>query len=957
MAGESTNNPMESGGNPGRPPLNDQGMGQPNPAPPPPASVLPDPSNITQAFDQFVDKNNELMNTVERLNKSLDQAMEKEKEIRTKMAETWIREQRLLLKGENERKKIDEEYKRYRKADGTWYEKTKRIKDEYDKKLAEALEPVNSELETAQKEILQHASALDESKKVLESEANQREQTIAEMKAMSEKVSDYNFGVGMDLEAALDNSMFALEHIGITVSEMQKRITEETTKLAEEGISKMNEEANAVAEALKNANLTKALQDEKAAFEEKMKQNEKEAEETEENRRKAAEYAAENLAQKSEEAEGRTLSDKFLNQGGVVGLSAIKDQIDAITEAEMKRYSIENPDAAPEAIRAHKEQFLESQKSLMIQKMMLDQETELNEIRKKQVETIMKEKGVSLSAATTIAKGKGDSQEVSNTQKRHKETITSLMRLEKAELVAISNMKQESVKAAEREAEAANDTPAWAQNMIDAYITQSEGLKDIFGNIFKKEDGWFKTIILILAVVIGGTIGYIYTYIQKVFGVLTAITKFIPGVGRLFSGIGSGVGGFMGKLGSGFLSLEKGLMVMSKAIPFVGNFLGFFPRLLGVFRFGFSLVSKIFYPLQILISTIDAVVGAFKGFKQMGLKGAIMGAVAQIISGLTFGLLDFQKIFNFLNNTMGGLFETFANFAKISYNMMIKPFIDAFKNIVGIFQGSGNLFSKILKSIYEVFFAIVKFLVGRLIQTFIMIPILILKAAFHVVKFFVYDLPKMLGEAMAWLWNWITSGVWLDDLLSFGEWLNNKLHSFFTDLLNTITDTLGELPLIGGAIKSALGGGTPESPAELRRAKDILDSPNQSFEAMMGQSLLASAAPMSPRNFATIPVGGGGGGGNFATIPVGGGGRGVQFAAMSMSQAYPAGTINTAAAQTSKAQYQANRQEASLISAPTTNIIGGAGGGGGGSAVLMSRTSRNNDPTLRALLFQEAPAL
>ena len=941
MAGESTNNPMGSGGNPGRPPLNDQGMGQPNPAPPPPASALPDPSDITQAFDEFIDKNNELMKTVERLDKSLDQAMEKEKEIRTKMAEAWIREQRLLVKRDNERKKIEDEYKKYRKEDGTWYEKTKRIKEEYDKKLAEALEPVNSELKTAQKEILQHGSALDESKKVLESEAKQREQTIAEMKVMSEKVSEYNFGVGLDLEAALDKSMFALEHIGVTVSEMEKRISEETSKLAEQGISKMNEEANAVAEALKKANLAKALKDEKAAFEEKMRQDQREAKQTEENHKRAAEYAAENLAQKSEEDEGRTLSDKFLNQGGLVGLSAIKDQIDAITEAEMKRYSMENPDATPEAIRAHKEQFLESQKTTMVQKMLLNQETELNEIRKKQVETIMKEKGVSLSAATAIAKGKGDSQEAKDTQKRHKETITSLMRLEKAELVAISNMKQESVKAAEREAETANDTPAWAQKMIDAYITQSESLKEMFGSIFKKEDGWFKTIILILAVVIGGTVGYIYTYIQKVFGVLTAITKFIPGVGRLFSGIGSGVGGFMGKLGSGFLSLEKGLMAMSKAIPFVGNFLGFFPRILGALRFGFGLVSKIFFPLQILISTIDAIVGAFKGFKQMGLKGAIMGAVAQIISGLTFGLLDFQKIFNFLNNTMGGLFETFANFAKISYSMMIKPFIDAFKNIVGIFQGSGNLFSKILKSMGEVFFAIMKFLVGRLIQTFVMIPILILKAAFYVVKFFVYDLPKMLGEAMAWLWNWITSGVWLDDLLSFGKWLNGKLHDFFMNLLNAIADTLGELPLIGGAVKSALGGGTPESSPELERAKDILNSPKQSSIAILPQSLSTSAAPLTP--------------GNFAAIPIGGGGSGVQFAAMSMAQAYPAGTLNTAAAQTSMAQYQANRQEASLVSAPTTNIVGGAGGGG--SAVLMSRTSRNNDPTLRALLFQEAPAL
>lgn len=941
MAGESTNNPMGSGSNPGRPPLNDQGMGQPNPAPPPPASALPDPSDIVQAFDQFVDKNNELMKTVEGLDESIKKTMEREKEVRTKMAASQIREERLSKERETARKKVDEEYKKYRNSEGKWYKDTENIRKEYDKKMVEATKDVDSQLKETRKQIGQYNDILQESKASLESEAKKRRETIAEMGEMSKKVSDYHFGVGLDLEAALFKTVYALEQVDGTVSEMRERIEIEVGRVKEKGLSVLQKETNEAAKALKEANLAKAVEEEKVAFEEKMKQEKENAKQAEENRKKAAEYAAENLAQESDEAEGRTLSDKFLFQGGVVGLSAIKEQIDAITEAEMKRYSLENPDATPEAIRAHKEQFLESKKTTMMQKMMFDQETELNEIRKKQVETIMKEKGVSLSAATAIAKGRGDTQEVRDAQKRHKETIATLMRLEKAELIAISNMKQESVKAAEREAEAANDTPAWAQKMIDAYITQSEGLKEMFGDIFKKEDSWFKTILILLAVVIGGTIGYIYTYIQKVFGVLTAITKSIPGVGRLFSGIGSGVGGFMGKLGSGFLSLEKGLMAMSKAIPFVGNFLGFFPRLLGAFRFGFSLVSKIFWPLQILISTIDAIVGAFKGFKQMGLKGAIMGAVAQIISGLTFGLLDFQKIFNFLNKTMGSLFGTFAKFAEISYSTMIKPFIDAFKNIIGIFQGGGNLFSKILKSIYEVFFAVVKYLAARLLLIPLMVFTMAIKAMVAIVRIFLVDIPEMIGEAMAWLWDWITSGVWLDDLLSFGEWLNGKLHSFFKDLLNAIADTLGELPLIGGAIKSALGGGTPETPAELERAKDILDSPNQSSVAILPQSLPATAAPLAP--------------GNFAAIPVGGGGGGVQFAAMSMPQAYPAGTINTAAAQTSMAQYQANRQEASLVSAPTTNIVGGAGGGG--SAVLMSRTSRNNDPTFRALLFQEAPAL
>ena len=941
MAGESTNNPMGSGGNPGRPPLNDQGMGQPNPAPPPPASAIPDPSDITQAFDQFVDKNNELNKTIEKLNASLAETLKKEQETRTKLAEAAIRQQRLYVKQENERKKVEEEYKKYRKEDGTWYENTKKIKEEYDKKLSEGLSGVSAELKAAEEEVMQHASSLEESKKILESESKQRSDSIAEMKAMSEKISDYNFGVGLDLEAALDRSIFALDQIGVTVAEMQQRVSEETGKLVEDGLNKLMQEENAAAEALKKANYEEALKKEKQAFDKRMENERLAASQMAENRKKAAEYAQEYADQQKKEAEGDVLASKFISQGGIVGLSEIKEQIDAITEAEMKRYSLENPDATPDAIEAHKEQFLESKKSAIVQQMMVKQERELNEIRKKQVETIMKEKGVSLAAATSMAKSRGDSQEIRDAQKRHKETIDRFKSLEKTELVAISHMKQESVKAAEREAEAANDTPAWAQKMIDEYIKSSESMKELLGDIFKKEDGWFKTILILLAVVIGGTIGYIYNYIKMVWSALTFITKYIPVVGKMFAGIGSGVGGFMGKLGSGFLSLEKGLMAMSKAIPFVGRLLGFFPRILGAMRFGFGLVSKIFFPLQILISLIDGVIGAFKGFKQMGLKGAIMGAVAQIISGLTFGLLNFQTIFDFFNKTMGGLFETFATFAKQSYNMMIKPFVDAFKNIVGIFQGGGSLVSKVLKSVVEMFLAYAKFLVGRLVQTFIMIPIMLIKAAFYLVKFFVYDLPKMLADAVMWVWDWITSGVWIDDLLDFGTWLHGKLVGFFTDIINSIADALGELPIIGSSIKAALGGGTPETPPEVEKAKDIFESPQRSSVAILPQSMPSAAVPLAP--------------GSFTTVPIGGQGGGVQFAAMSMPQSYPVGSLNTAANQTSMAQFQANRQDSSMINAPTTNLIGG--GGGGGSAVLMSRMSRNNDPTYRALLFAEAPAL
>ena len=280
-------------------------------------------------------------------------------------------------------------------------------------------------------------------------------------------------------------------------------------------------------------------------------------------------------------------------------------------------------------------------------------------------------------------------------------------------------------------------------------------------------------------------------------------------------------------------------------------------------------------------------------------------------------------MFGFINESFGELVDAFLTFGKQVYNNMIKPFVDAFGNIVEIFQGSGNLFSKILKTVVELLLATGKFLVGRLIMTFVQIPVLLLKAAFYVAKFFVYDIPKMLVDAAMWVYNWITSGEWLNDFLSFGDWLYDKMVTFFNDIINSIADALGELPIVGEYIKKAMGGGTPTPP---KPSPTIAKS---GYTPLTGAPLVPISSPSG----------------------------GVQFAAMSMPQSFPGSTMANAATTTSMSQYFANsRMAASVISAPST-VVAAGGGGGGGTTVLSPRTSRNNDPTFRALLFQEAPAL
>lgn len=878
MAGEATNNPNGMGSNPGRPSLNDQGIGQPNYAPPPPPSAVGEPSvaAANKALDEFFEKMKELEASTE----SLGKAIENQKTIYDAAAKAAVAKKEAETKADRERQSIESKYSKYKDAEGKWYKGSEPFRKQYEEGLA----AINKELKVAVDAEKAARKAIRENEKVLKQEQRSRQEANAALERMIQTVDRFDISTGMSMYTYLDVA-------NMRINEMKGKVNE--------GIAELKKQA----ETVKKSGLAEILARENAkAMKDALVTAEREVE------------ASRVASAESRQATTASASLGIGRAGGIVGLSEIKEQIDAITKAEMERFKILNPKATEQETEAFRKRMLEQSKTLIQNRLIAKQEREMLELRNKQIETIMREKAVSVGAATAIAATGESGKEADIVQSRHEQTLAALDKLDVGQIALIEQMRDEDVKAAERAAESMNDIPAWSQQLIDAYNTGTAVLKDMFGGIFRKEEGWFKTILLILTVTIGTYVGYIYTYIQKVFSAIKWLSGGIPVLGRLFSGIGSGVGGLMAKVGSGFLAVEGGLMALVKGIPFVGQFLSFFPRVISALRVGFNFASKFFLPLQILISTIDGIIGAFKGFKQLGIKGAIIGAVSQIISGLTFGLLDFQKIFNFLNNAFGGLVDVFIGFAKTSYDLLIKPFVDAFSNIVEIFQGSGNLFSKLLKSLVEVFLAVVKFLVGRVIQTFIQIPVLILTALGYVLKFFYYDIPMMLIDAAAWVYNWLTSGVWLDDVLSFGTWLLDKLVSFFTDIVNSIADALGNIPVVGSRIKAALGGGTSTPPP------------------------IPNATPKA----ATI-----------VTSPSGG----VQVAAMSTPMAFPAPAVMGAATTASTAGFfAANRSVGSVVNAPTTNIVG-SGGGGGGGAVIMPRTARNNDPTFRALLFQESPAL
>jgi hypothetical protein len=370
------------------------------------------------------------------------------------------------------------------------------------------------------------------------------------------------------------------------------------------------------------------------------------------------------------------------------------------------------------AVMAFKANWAKEQKT---QDKIIEKLTEMRDsiqkenIQKSIYETIVKQ-GVNERVAEIRAERLAEKQFREETQKLNKQ-ISIFKNIEQASLIQIAAVERQNRQAVEDKKEM-KELPEWYKDLkanvkiIDAHII---GLRDTM-----REGGWLFKLIAIITFATGLIVGMVSAAIAEVFGMITSafkgggiISRFFlylketfPAINKMINGMksffifiknGTAIGRYFVSVINRTIGVFTTFIAIIKDVQF--GALGFIKILKSVFapvieifkifmtsfRLGYgimsglfrflrvlrpiiSLIGRAFLPLTIVLTLIDAVIGAFKGFKKDGIRGLLVGIFAGIIDGLTLGLIGFDKIYKFMNNIIDSITKAFKKILEHTYN-------------------------------------------------------------------------------------------------------------------------------------------------------------------------------------------------------------------------------------------------------------------------------------------------
>jgi hypothetical protein len=209
-------------------------------------------------------------------------------------------------------------------------------------------------------------------------------------------------------------------------------------------------------------------------------------------------------------------------------------------------------------------------------------------------------------------------------------------------------------------------------NIETTFVLGMQMIKEAFGNFIQKALKVFDSV----KDFIGGILSKIMN---------SDVMKTVVGT---FQKVVLGVKNFFAPISDAFKVLEETASPVSKAIGFVkdkiGTFFSFFDDIgskLGMFGKIFGavakIVSKIAFPLTIIMAIWDTVKGALEGFEKEGIIGGIAGAIKGLISSLITAPIDMLKDgISWILDMFG--FDKASKFLdSFSFDDMMKGFVDA----------------------------------------------------------------------------------------------------------------------------------------------------------------------------------------------------------------------------------------------------------------------------------------
>lgn len=241
-----------------------------------------------------------------------------------------------------------------------------------------------------------------------------------------------------------------------------------------------------------------------------------------------------------------------------------------------------------------------------------------------------------------------------------------------------------------------------------------------------------------------------------------------------------------------------------KILGFLKNILGVFKPVLSIFKPIIGIVSKLGKFLKAvpllgqIITIIEGVYGAFKGF--FGTEGslvdkifgAISGAVAQILQGITFGLLDFDTTFEFLTGFFTTVREFFAEYIPPIWESLKETFTTVFTTVSEWFMSFlGGAWEATKVAIDMVWGAI------KLYFEYVLMP------TWEGVK---WAMTKF-WEGLQVTWEYLSPIV--DAVLGGISFAFNKMYEFFVEevpglFVSLIRGVVGIVKSVMGVINSAL---------------------------------------------------------------------------------------------------------------------------------------------------------